>query len=156
MRKAIFPGSFDPPTLGHVDILERGAAFFDGVVVGVLQNPQKKPTLAQDVRVEIFQKIVTSRGLENVEVRSFDGLAVHFAESVGAGWILRGLRSSRDLDFEAPMALMNRSFGRQSTETVFLPARPELTHIRGQLVREILAGGGDVSEFVPSEVLDRL
>ena len=156
MSIAVFPGSFDPPTLGHLDVLERGAGLFERVVVGVLQNPNKMPTLSQAERVTIFGELIESRAMSNVEVREFDGLAVHFAESVGARWILRGLRSTHDFEFETPMALMNRSFGEETIETVFLPARPELAHIRGQLVREILAGGGDIAGFVPSEVLGRL
>ena len=156
MAIAVFPGSFDPPTLGHLDVLERGAALFERVVVGVLQNPAKTPTFSQADRVSVFGEIVENRGLSNVEIREFAGLAVHFAESVGAQWILRGLRSTHDFEFETPMALMNRSFGEGTVETIFLPARPELSHIRGTLVREILKGGGDIAGFVPSEVLGRL
>ena len=156
-RTAIFPGSFDPPTLGHFDVLQRGAKLFDNVIVGILQNPEKRSLLSPEARCELYEKQIQSWGLENqISVEAFSGLAVHFAESKKAAFILRGVRSSHDVDFELPMALSNRSFSQDDVETVFLPTAPSLIHVQGTLVRQIAAGGGDLSSFVTSEVADAL
>jgi pantetheine-phosphate adenylyltransferase len=149
---AIFPGSFDPPTRGHLDTLERAAALFDRVVVGVLVNPAKLAFLPSDERRRLLEEEISLRGLANVEVRSFEGLAVRFAESAGAAWIVRGVRSSFDLIDESAMAATNRLAGKVAIETVFLPARPELAYIHARYVREIARGGGALSHLVTPAV----
>ncbi|MBI4584627.1 MAG: pantetheine-phosphate adenylyltransferase [Planctomycetes bacterium] len=151
-RIALYPGSFDPPTRGHLDLLARAAALFDRVVVGVVENPSKTPLLALEERVAILEREVKALGLPAVEVRAFQGLTVDFAESVGAGWIVRGVRSAVDLDDEVSMALTNRAVSKISVETVFLPARAELSFIRSRLVREIAARGGALAPLVTPEV----
>lgn len=149
---AVFPGSFDPPTAGHLDIIERGAGLFARLVVGVLSNPSKTPLLEARERVGLLENECRERSLPAVDIMVFDGLAIRFAESVGASWILRGLRSGLDLEEELPMALSNLGASGGRVETVFLPARPEYSHVRSRLVRELLSGGGTVTGLVPPAV----
>ena len=149
-RIAVFPGSFDPVTRGHLDVIARAAALFDRLVVAVLVNPDKRPLLPEDERVALIAKETAALG--NVEVRAFRGLVVHLAEEVGAGWIVRGIRSAADAAFELPMALSNRLCGRREVETVFIPTRAEHEFISSRLVREIAKGGGDLRPFVTPAV----
>ncbi len=149
-RIAVFPGSFDPVTLGHLDLIARGSELFDKLLVGVLVNPEKKPLLSEEERVALIQKEVPQN--RNVEVRSFRGLVVHLAEEVGARWILRGLRSGADLPWELPLALSNRLCGRDVVETVLIPSRPEFQFISSRLVREIAQHGGELHPFVTPRV----
>ena len=153
-RIAVFPGSFDPVTRGHLDVIGRAAEIFDRLVVGVVGNPGKRPLLPAEDRVALIAREV--RRLRNVEVRAFEGLAVHLAGEVGAGWIVRGLRSASDAAFELPMALSNRLCGRRRVETVLLPTRPELQFISSRLVREIAAEGGELDPFVTPSVARKL
>lgn len=149
-RSAAFPGSFDPMTLGHVDIIERATALFDRVVLGVLDNPEKTSLFSAEERVAMLRTAVGD--LENVEVASFSGLAVDFAASVGARWIVRGVRSAADVAYELPMVHSNRLCGPEEIETVLIPTRPDLSFISSTLVRQIAAAGGRLERFVPPEV----
>jgi len=149
-RIAVFPGSFDPVTRGHLDIVERGSELFDGLVVGVLVNPEKSPLLSEEERVALIRREVARNG--KVKVVTFRGLLVQLAARVGARWILRGIRSGADLHWELPMALSNRLCGRTVVETVLLPSRPEFQFISSRLVREIGRHGGNLAPFVTPAV----
>jgi pantetheine-phosphate adenylyltransferase len=150
---AIYPGSFDPLTNGHVDIIQRGARLFDRIVVAMLINVDKAPLFTIPERVEIAREVF--RGDPHVEVDTFDGLLVVYAERRRAGVIVRGLRAISDFEFEMQMALMNRRL-RPDVETVFMmPAEP-YTYVSSRLVKEIVALGGSVTGLVPSVVERRL
>jgi pantetheine-phosphate adenylyltransferase len=149
-RIAVFPGSFDPVTRGHLDVIARAAALFDRLVVAVLANPDKRPLLPEDERVALIEK--ETEALGNVSARTFRGLVVHLAEEIDARWIVRGVRSASDAAFELPMALSNRICGRREVETIFIPTRAEYEFISSRLVREIARGGGDLRPFVTPAV----
>ena len=152
-RLAIFPGSFDPLTNGHVDIIHRGSRLFDRIVVGVLVNQEKSPLFTMHERVTIAQEVF--KGRHNVDVETFDGLLVDFAHKKKASVIVRGLRAVSDFEFELQMALMNRRL-RPEVETVFMmPAEP-YTYVSSRLVKEVVALGGSVHGLVPEVVEDRL
>ena len=153
-RIAVYPGSFDPVTRGHLDLIRRGARLYDRLVVAVLVNPEKEPFLPEAERVELISREV--RGESRVEVRAFRGLVAHLAAEVGAGWLLRGVRSAADLEFELPMAHSNHLLAEPGVETVFLPARPELAFISSRLVREIARSAGDLRPFVTPGVAKAL
>ena len=150
-RTGFFAGSFDPPTLGHVDLIERGANVVDTLVVGVGINAEKTPWLPAPERVALLKEIVPA----GVEVISFSGLAVTAAKAAGASLMLRGVRSSGDVEFEAQMALANRRLD-DSLDTVLLVASTKVAHISGRLVRDVHRAGGDVSVFVPPVVATAL
>lgn len=152
-RLAIVPGSFDPLTLGHVDLVRRAAVLFERVVVAILINDQKVPLMAQEERVALAAEVF--RDTPAVEVETFDGLLTEYAERRGAAAVVRGLRSGADFEYELPMALMNRRL-RPKHETVFLAPAPELAYISSRLVKEIWRLGGDVSGLVPGPVAERL
>jgi pantetheine-phosphate adenylyltransferase len=150
---AIYPGSFDPLTNGHVDIIQRGSRLFDRIVVGVLVNLEKAPLFTVPERVEIARAVF--RGWTNVEVDTFDGLLVEYARSKHASVIVRGLRAISDFEFEMQMALMNRRLSPE-VETVFMmPAEP-YTYVSSRLVKEVFALGGSVTGLVPDVVEARL
>jgi pantetheine-phosphate adenylyltransferase len=150
---AIYPGSFDPLTNGHVDIIERGARLFDRIVVGVLINLEKSPLFTVPERVSIARSVF--RDYANVEVDTFDGLLVDYARRKHATVIVRGLRAISDFEYEMQMALMNRRLN-GDVETVFMmPAEP-YTYLSSRLVKEVVALGGSVSGLVPRVVEDRL
>lgn len=153
-RVAIYPGTFDPPTLGHLDVIERGARLFDTVVVAALVNSEKQPLFSLDERLRLLRG--ETRKLANVEVVAFEGLVTRLAQRRRAGWILRGLRGEADLAGELPMAHSNRVCGGTLIETVFLPTRPELGFVASRLVREIARGGGDLEPFVSAQVAKAL
>lgn len=148
-REAVYPGSFDPVTKGHLDVIDRALVLFDRLTVGVLDNPQKSGLFSTEERVALLRAELEGRA---VEVVTFAGLAANFAAERGATWILRGLRSSEDAGYELPMALSNRLCGRQRVETVFLPSAPEVAFVSSRLVREIAANGGQLGAFVPVAV----
>jgi pantetheine-phosphate adenylyltransferase len=152
-RVAICPGSFDPLTNGHVDLIQRAARLFDRVVVAVLVNEQKTPLLPRDDRVRLAQTVFA--GLQGVAVESFEGLLTEFAAARNASAIVRGLRSAADFDYEWPMTVMNRRL-RPEIETVFLVPSPEVGAISSRLVKEIWRLGGDISGLVPHAVLERM
>ena len=150
---AIYPGSFDPLTNGHVDIIHRGARLFDRIVVAVLLNVDKAPLFTVSERVDIAREVF--QGTANVEVDTFDGLLVDYARRKHAGVIVRGLRAISDFEFEMQMALMNRRLN-PDVETVFMmPAEP-YTYVSSRLVKEIVALGGSVTGLVPTTVERRL
>jgi pantetheine-phosphate adenylyltransferase len=150
---AIYPGTFDPLTNGHIDIIERGARLFDRIIVGMLVNMDKSPLFTLAERVDIAREVFASYA--NVEVDTFDGLLVDYAERRQARVIVRGLRAISDFEFEMQMALMNRRL-RPDVETVFMmPAEP-YTYVSSRLVKEVVALGGSVKGLVPSIVERRL
>ena len=150
---AIYPGSFDPLTNGHVDIIQRGADLFDRIVVGVLLNLDKAPLFTVAERVDIAREVFS--GYSNVEVDTFDGLLVEYARRKRARVIVRGLRAISDFEFEMQMALMNRRLN-PDVETVFMmPAEP-YTYVSSRLVKEVVALGGSVHGLVPDSVEKRL
>jgi len=157
-RTAFYPGSFDPPTNGHLEVARAASRLADRLVVGVGVHPGKTPlfTAAErlDMLREIFEPIATEEGAR-LECVTFDGLVVDAAGQHGAGLLIRGLRDGTDLDYEMQMAGMNGTL-RPDVQTVFLPASPIARPITATLVRQIAAMGGDVSAFVPPAVLDRL
>lgn len=153
MRTAVYPGSFDPPTNGHLDILRRTTRMFDRVIIGVLQNEGKAPLFTVDERIEILSEV--TRDMENIEIRAFSGLLVNFLREVGAGVIVRGIRAVSDFEYEFQMALMNRTLAEEA-ETIFLMPAVEYTFVSSRLVKEVFRLGGDVSKLVPGPVLDSL
>lgn len=148
-REAIYPGSFDPPTRGHLDIIERGARIFERVVVAIIDNPNKNSSFSLSERVELARKSVAH--LENVDVDSFSGLLTEYVKHRGAGAVLRGLRHGLDLDGEAQMARLNQEM-LPSMDTIFLVSRPEHIHISSTFVREIAKLGGDFAFMVPPAI----
>jgi pantetheine-phosphate adenylyltransferase len=150
---AIYPGSFDPLTNGHVDIIRRGSRVFERIVVGILHNLDKSPLFTVDERVDIAREVFA--GASNVEVDTFDGLLVEYARRKGASVIVRGLRAISDFEYEMQMALMNRHLN-PHVETVFMmPAEP-YTYVSSRLVKEVVALGGAVHGLVPEIVETRL
>ena len=153
MRKAIYPGSFDPVTLGHWDIIQRADKLVDHLVVAVLQNPAKTPAFSVEERVAMLQELVGDR--PGIEVTRFHGLLVDFAKSQGAQFIVRGVRAFSDFEYEFQMALMNRKLA-PDLETVFLMPKEKYSAVSSRLVREIGSMGGNLSELVPEPLRDRI
>jgi len=149
--KAIYPGTFDPITVGHMDVVERVSSMFDHIVLAIARNPSKKPLFNLDERTELAKKIV--KPLSNVTVLPFDGLLVNAAVEVNATVIVRGMRAVSDFDYEMQIAGMNRKLN-SDVETVFISAAQEYAFLSSSIVREIASHGGDVSEFVHPLVLD--
>jgi pantetheine-phosphate adenylyltransferase len=149
---ALCPGTFDPVTNGHLDIIERAAQHFDRVVVAVLDNPGKRPLFAVDERVAMLEETIAH--LDGVEVESFSGLLVEYAERIGADAIVKGLRAVSDFEYEIQMAQMNRRLS--GVETFFISTTPTWSYLSSSLVREVAGLGGDVSSLVPPPVVDRL
>ena len=152
-RVAIYPGSFDPPTNGHLDIVDRGSRLFDRVVIGVGRNLSKKTVFTAEERVALMQEACTK--LKNVEVRTFDSLQVEFAREVGASFIIRGIRALSDFEFEFEMANMNRRLA-EDLEMVFLMTAPEYLFLSASRVKELVAFGASVDRYVPKVVAQRL
>ena len=154
MKAAIFPGSFDPLTLGHVDLIRRSIPLFDSLWVAVGENPGKSHWFTAPERVEMIREVLQSENL-NAEVESFAGLVVDHARRRGVQWIVRGLRGVSDYDYECSMSRTNQSVAPE-VETVFLMPSADTSFIASRLVREIAAGGGTVDHLVPAEVAERL
>ena len=152
-RVAVYPGSFDPITNGHVDIIERGARLFDRIIVAVLVNPDKRPMFSVDERVETAREVFG--GEPKVEVDAFDGLLIDFARQKHASVIVRGLRAVSNFEFEFQMALMNRRLA-PDIETVFMMPAEAYTYISSRLVREVYGLGGEVRGLVPDAVVGRM
>jgi pantetheine-phosphate adenylyltransferase len=155
MKIAIYPGTFDPMTNGHLDILDRAVKLFDKVIITIARNPYKDPLFSEEERLDMIREAV--KRYSNVEVDSFEGLLVEYARSKKASAIVRGLRAISDFEYELQMALMNRKLD-GTVETVFLMPNEKYTYLNSSIVREISRYGGDVSEFVPPIVrvsLDR-
>jgi pantetheine-phosphate adenylyltransferase len=156
-RVAYYPGSFDPLTHGHLDVLRQAMALFDTVVIGIGVHPGKAPMFTFDERAELIAAALREAGIDGSQVRveSFDNLVIQAARQAGAAALVRGLRDGTDLDYEMQMAGMNAAMAPQ-VQTVFLPASPMVRPITATLVRQIAAMGGDVSAFVPPRVAARL
>lgn len=149
MRMAIYPGSFDPLTNGHLDVLERATKLFDRVIVAVAMNESKKPMFTLRERVDLVTRSI--KNLSNVEVDSFDNLLVDYVKRRGARAIVRGLRAVSDFEFEFQLALMNRKLNEQ-VETIFMMPKDTYTFLSSRIVKEIARLGGDVRAFVPAHV----
>jgi len=151
--RAIFPGTFDPITNGHLDLIERGARIFDELIVSVLRNPDKNPLFTLKERIEMLREATAEH--ENVKVDAFDGLLVDFARECGAAAILRGIRAISDYEYELQMALMNRRLAPE-VETVFMMPAGRYTFVSSRLLKEVYLLGGKIDDLVPAVVLDRL
>ncbi|MDT8409781.1 MAG: pantetheine-phosphate adenylyltransferase [Wenzhouxiangellaceae bacterium] len=152
---AIYPGTFDPLTNGHTDLIGRAARMFRKVIVAIAESPHKKPAFELEKRIELARLVLHENALDNVEVTGFDNLLAHFVEQRGAGVILRGLRAVSDFEYEFQLASMNRHLVTEA-ETVFLTPAEEYSFISSSLVKEIARLGGDVSEFVDERVTKAL
>lgn len=148
-KLAVFPGSFDPITIGHVDLVKRALPLFDEVVVAVGINSTKKYLFSLEQRLEWLEKVFAKE--PRVRVDSFEKLTAHYCQRIGARYLLRGLRNASDFDYEKTISQLNHIVG-GGIETVFLIAQPEFSHISSTIVREIIIGGADASPFLPEEV----
>jgi pantetheine-phosphate adenylyltransferase len=148
-QRAVYTGVFDPIHLGHLDVVRRGSRVFDSLVVGVGTNPEKSPLFTPEERAALVRRVVAP--FPNVEVHTFSGLAVQFVREVGARIMLRGLRTTSDMEHEFSMSLTNLALD-PDIETVFLMAKETYSHISGTLLRQIASLGGDLEKFVPPEV----
>jgi pantetheine-phosphate adenylyltransferase len=151
MTTAVYPGSFDPATYGHLDLIERASRFFDRVVVGVLLNSAKSPLFSVEERVNILKN--ATRRFPNVEVRSFEGLSVNFARNNHAQVIVRGLRAVTDFEYELQMAQTNRVLAPE-IDTLFLTTRLEYAYVSSTIMKEVAGFGGDLSGFAPPEITE--
>src|SRR5437868_12991343 len=152
-RVAVYTGTFDPVHLGHLDIIQRGSRLFDRLIVGVGSNPEKAGLFTPDERVGMIRTVTAE--LDNVEVQRFDGLAVRFVREAGAALMLRGLRTTSDMEYEFTMSLMNLHLD-PGIETVFLMAKEEFSHVSSTLLRQIATLGGDLTKFLPRPVGEAL
>jgi len=149
----LYPGTFDPITLGHLDIVKRALLLADKLIVAVAINPNKEPLFSTEERMEMIRGATS--GIDKLEITSYDGLTVHFAEKVGAGFIVRGLRAISDFEMEFQMALANRRLN-DDIDTIFLMPSQEYTYLNSSLVREIVRLGGNVEGIVPPNVSEML
>lgn len=154
-RIGVYPGTFDPITLGHADIIRRGAKLVDRLIIGVTTNPSKDPLFTPEERMDMVRREAAALGLDNVEVVGFNALLMKFAERQGATVIIRGLRAVADFEYEFQMAGMNQQLN-PNIETVFLMADVGLQPIASKLVKEIALFGGDISKFVSPTVRDEV
>jgi pantetheine-phosphate adenylyltransferase len=153
IRRAIYPGSFDPVTNGHLDVIDRARKLFDEVIVAVAYNDQKHPLFSLEERLDLLGKTIGKT--KKVEIAPLDGLLVNFAVERKATAVIRGLRAISDFEFEFQMALMNRKL-ESTVETIFLMPKEEYTYLSSRIVKEIARLGGDVSGFVPARVAEAL
>ena len=151
MKIAVYPGSFDPITLGHMDIITRSSRLFDKLIVAVLKNVEKKGLFTIDERVDMIGKLVEK--YDNIEVVSFEGLLIDFMKSIDAQIIVKGLRVGLDFDYELQMSHMNRKLSKDHVETILMMASTEYSYISSSSVREILHFKGDISNFVPGDIV---
>ncbi len=150
MRIAIYPGSFDPITNGHLDIIRRAAPLFDQLIVLVVINPDKRPTFSHKERLELIQRVVGD--LPNVQVDTYQGLLADYVTAKGACALVKGLRAVTDFEYEFQMALVNKKLAPQ-TETVFLVTSTQNLYVSSSLVKQVAQFGGDISDFVPEQIL---
>ena len=148
-RVAVYTGTFDPIHLGHLDIIQRGSRLYDRLIVGVGSNPEKTSMFTPDERVELVRRVTTD--LDNVDVQRFDGLAVRFVREAGAALMVRGLRTTSDMEYEFTMSLMNLNLDPE-IETVFLMAKEAYSHVSSTLLRQIATFGGALDKFLPPDV----
>lgn len=153
MKTAIYPGSFDPVTLGHLDIIHRSASLVDHLIVGVLNNNTKTPLFSVEERVNMLKEVTSD--LDNVEVLSFSGLLVDFAEQHNVQAIIRGLRAVTDFEYELAMSQTNR-VANPKVDTVFLTTSLKYAYLSSSVVKEMAKYAGDISKFVPSQIIDRI
>ena len=153
MRKAIYPGSFDPLTFGHIDVVERAVKIFDKVIVAVAKNPDKAPLFTLQERVAMIQEVTKNQ--PKVEVDAFDGLLVEYAEKKGSSVILRGIRALTDFEYEFQMALTNRKLA-DNIETIFMMPSESYSYLSSRIIKEIARLGGNIRDFVPESVAKRL
>ena len=153
MKKVIYPGTFDPITLGHLDIIKRSSETFDSVVIGVTDDNNKKNLFSISERIDMIQK--TTSSISNIEIKKFNGLLVEFAKKEGAIAIIRGLRVLSDFEYEFKMALMNRDLN-NNVNTYFLMPHEKFTHISSSLVKEVASYGGNIKKYVSDFVYDRI
>jgi pantetheine-phosphate adenylyltransferase len=151
--KALYPGTFDPPTNGHVDLIHRGSKLFNHLTVAVLRNASKSPMFSTEERVEMLREVTS--GMDNVSIATFDGLMVDFARQLGATAVLRGIRAISDYEYEFQMALMNRRLAPE-VETVFLQPAGRYSFLSSRMLKEVASLGGDVTGLVPPNVYKRL
>ncbi len=152
-RTAIYPGSFDPVTKGHLDVLERASKMFDRVIIAVLKNSSKKSFLPVNDRVKLIKESI--KDLDNVEVDSFEGLTIEYAQSKGAHFLIRGLRAVSDFEYELQLCQTNSAIA-PDIDTVFLTTKPKYNFISSSIVKELSDFGTDVSKFVPKSVVEYL
>ena len=155
IRTGVYPGTFDPITLGHMDIIRRGAKLVDRLVIGVTTNIAKSPLFTDDERIAIVRREVGAIGIDNVEVVGFSSLLMDFADSQGASIVIRGIRGVTDFEYEYQLTGMNRQLNHR-VETVFLMADVSLQPIASRLVKEIAVFGGDISKFVTPSIRDEV
>ena len=153
MRICLFPGTFDPVTLGHTDIIDRALPLFDKLVIGIGRNVNKEPMFSEEVRLEWIREIY--KGNPQVEALAYDGLTVECCKRIGANFILRGIRYVNDFEYEKAIADMNRSLDR-NVDTVFLTCLPQFTSVASTLVRDVIRNGGDATPFLPDIVSNSL
>lgn len=153
MKTAVFPGSFDPITLGHVNLVERALPLFDRIIIAVGINSQKSHLFDLDKRLESLR--IVFAGEPRVSVDSFEGLTAHYCQRIGARYLLRGLRNASDFDYEKTISQLNTIVG-DGIETVFFISPPAYSHISSTIVREIIKGGGDARPFLPDELVGKL
>ncbi|MCQ2507026.1 MAG: pantetheine-phosphate adenylyltransferase [Lachnospiraceae bacterium] len=151
MKIAIYPGSFDPITLGHLDIIHRAARISDKLIIAVLINSDKKPMFSLEERIELIKK--ATKGIENIEIETYGGLLADYAREKKATFIIRGLRAVTDFEFELQLAQTNKKLNPEA-ETVFLTTSVEYSYVCSKYVRDIARFGGDISAFVPGEIVD--
>jgi pantetheine-phosphate adenylyltransferase len=153
MKIALFPGSFDPVTIAHVDILNRSVSLFDKVIIGIGNNSSKRSKLTTEVRIRIMEAVFKNE--PKIEVVSYDGLTVNFCKKIGAQYMLRGIRTVSDFEYEKGIAQMNHAL-EPDIESIFILSNPGYSSISSTIVRDILKYKGDVSQFVPKEALEFL
>ncbi|MBR4541381.1 MAG: pantetheine-phosphate adenylyltransferase [Lachnospiraceae bacterium] len=153
MKIALYPGTFDPVTLGHLDIIRRAAGVCDKLVIGVLPNSAKRPWFSVEERIELIKKVTSD--LDNVEVESFDGLTVDFGKKIGASVIVRGLRAITDFEYELQIAQINHKLN-PDIDTIFFTTSVEYSYVSSSIAKEVASYGGDVSGLVPHEIIDDL
>jgi len=151
MKRALYSGSFDPPTSGHLDIIRRAAKLFDELTVGVIYNPQKSPLFSLDERVSLVRE--ATKDIDNVVVDHFSGLLADYVNENGFDVVVRGLRATTDFEYEIQMAQMNARLFRPGTESVFLMTSPEFSFISSSMIKEVVSLGGSIDGLVPANVL---